>query len=98
MKPIFDYLFSGLVLNDSAINEDVKNLMFEEKKEINEINTNNNIDENRYDNWIEGIINIAFSEINKCIVLFNSEINYPIDVFIDDKKISIKKIGNNWMI
>ena len=45
----------------------------------------------KHKNSIKGILYIIPSEINENIVLFNSEINCKIDIYINNKKIKISK-------
>ena len=73
---------------------DLADLIFE-KKESNEINTNNIIDEMLQDNWIEGILDIKLYDYKDIIVLFQTEIDYLIDVVINNQKVKRKKLGNN---
>ena len=76
---------------------DLADLIFEEK-ESNEIDTNNITDEIPQDNWIEGILDIKLYDYKDIIVLFQTEIDYLIDVVINNQKVKIKKLGNNWII
>ena len=56
-------------------------------------NTNNKLEDK---NKIKGIIEININDINKNIILFNTEINRNIDVYINQEKINIIKENNKW--
>ena len=60
------------------------------------LNSDNNSNEMKNKNIIKGIIEISTNDINKNILLFNTEINKDIDVYIDKEKINIIKENNKW--
>ena len=76
------------------VNEDI-NKNNEKIKNLIKDNTFTKYNENK--NIIRGIINITSNEINKEIVLFNTDINNNIDVSINNQKVKVikeKKNGN----
>jgi surface protein len=81
----------NIILN--TINEDIKK---NNEKLEKLLNSDNNSNEMKNKNIIKGIIEISTSDINKNIVLFNTEINKDIDVYIDKEKINIIKENNTW--
>ena len=82
-------------INNASINNNANN-------SINQINNSliliNNYDYFENKNFIEGILEIRFDELNENIFLFKSRINEGIDVFIDKQKIKMIKDGNKWKI
>ena len=64
--------------------------------ELNDSLNKNNIISN--DNKISGVLFIGLKEINDDIYLFKTEISHGIDVYINNKKINLKKKGNEWKI
>ena len=81
----------NLILN--IINEDINKNNNKLKNILND-NILNDINENK--NIIRGIIDINSYEINNNIILFNTDNNNDIDVFINNKKINIIKDNNKW--
>ena len=81
----------NLLLNN--VNEDI-NKNNEKIKNIIKDNSFNNYFKNK--NIIRGSIYINPYEINKDIVLFNTNINNKIDVYINNKKIDIIKDNKKW--
>ena len=79
----------NLILN--SINEDIKK---NNDKIKNLLKDNNIIDNNK--NIIRGLIDINSYEINNDIILFNTDNNNDIDVYINNKKINIIKENNKW--
>ena len=59
-------------------------------------NINNNDYQNK--NVIKGILDIKSNEINNKIILFNSDINNGIDVYLNNKKINMIKEDKKWII
>ena len=57
---------------------------------------NNNDYQNK--NVIKGILDIKSNEINNKIILFNSDINNGIDVYLNNKKINMIKEDKKWII
>jgi len=47
---------------------------------------------------IKGALDIKLSEIDKNIILFNTDLNDGIDVYLNNKKIEMIKNNNNWII
>ena len=79
----------NILLN--SINEDIKK---NNDKIKNLLKDNNIIDNNK--NIIRGLIDINSYEINNDIILFNTDNNNDIDVYINNKKINIIKENNKW--
>jgi len=80
----------NIIIN--SINEDIKKNNEKLEKLLNYDNNNELINKN----IIKGIIEINTNDINKNIVLFNTDINRQIDVYIDKKKINAIKEDNKW--
>ena len=59
-------------------------------------NDNNNDYQNK--NVIKGILDIKSNEINNKIILFKSDINNGIDVYMNNKKINMIKEDKKWII
>ena len=76
----------NLLLNN--VNEDI-NKNNEKIKNLIKVNTFKNQQQNK--NIIRGSICISINEINKDIVLFNTNTNDNIDVYINNQKIKVKK-------
>ena len=49
-------------------------------------------------NVIKGILGIKSNEINNKIILFNSDINNEIDIYLNNKKINMIKEDKKWII
>ena len=81
----------NIILN--SINEDINKNNNKLKNILND-NINNHFNNNK--NIIRGIIDINSYEINNNIILFNTDNNNDIDVFINNKKINIIKDNNKW--
>ena len=104
----FIYLYGGGQVNFELTFEEQANQIDKEnnkmkilvyENENNEkleklLNSDNNSNEMKNKNIIKGIIEISTNDINKNIVLFNTEINKDIDVYIDKEKINIIKENN----
>ena len=93
------------VLNNSLIDNGISNINSINNSINVDISNNsiyNNIANNLTDftnkNMITGIIDIKSSEINNYILLFKSNINNGIDVYLNDTKINMKKVENQWKI
>jgi len=104
-EPLLDFLFEGFDYTQYSINKNLINFDFDEienqeKKDniSNEKEINDNINDIQQENWIEGILDIKLNEINKYLVLFKTEMNYDVDIYINDKKIPKIKFRNNWVI
>ena len=82
---------ANLLLNN--VNEDI-NKNNEKIKNLIKDNTFTNYYENK--NVIRGTINISSNEINKLILLFNTDINNNIDVNINNKKVNVIKENDEW--
>ena len=67
-------------------NEKIKNLI--KDNPFTKYNGNKNV--------IRGTINITSNEVNKDIVLFNTDINNNIDVNINNQKVNVIKDNNKW--
>ena len=81
----------NVILN--TINEDIK----KNNEKLDNLFDDNIIqDNNQKENMIKGIIDIAQNDINKDIVLFNTDIKNKIDVYINNEKINIIKDKNKW--
>ena len=74
---------------------------------INQSNIFNENFENNYENLdyeiekknlMKGMLYIKLNEINNNIILFNSDRNYLMDVYVNDNNINLKKYNNNWII
>ena len=59
-------------------------------------NVNNNDYQNK--NVIKGILDIKSDEINNKIILFNSDINNGINIYLNNKKINMIKEDKKWII
>ena len=75
------------------VNEDI-NKNNEKIKNLIKDNTFTKYNENK--NLIRGLIYISSNEINKDIVLFNTDINNNIDVSINNQKVNVIKENNEW--
>ena len=77
----------------SNINEEIN----KNKEKINNLVNNlfKNVEIQK--NFITGVLVINRNEINKNIILFNTDINNDIDTYINDEKIKIIKDNNRWM-
>ena len=75
-------------------NNKMKILVYENENNEKLLNSDNNSNEMKNKNIIKSIIEISTNDINKNIVLFNTEINKDIDVYIDKEKINIIKENN----
>ena len=73
----------------NSINEDIKKNNEKLEKILN--NNSNNNDEFQNKNIIKGIIEINSNDINKNIILFNTEMNKNIDIYINNWKINVIK-------
>ena len=82
---------ANLLLNN--VNEDI-NKNNEKIKNLIKDNTFTKYNENK--NIIRGTINITSNEINKDIVLFNTDINNNIDVSINNQKVNVAKENDQW--
>ena len=71
-------------------NEKIQKLLDEHK------NINNNDYQNK--NLIKGKLEIKSNEINNKIILFNSDNNNEIDVYLNNKKINMIKESKKWII
>ena len=79
----------NIILN--TINEDIK----KNNEKLKNI-LNDNIIKIENKNIIRGLIDINSYEINKNIILFNTNINNNIDVYLNNKRINVIKENNNW--
>ena len=68
---------------------------FGEEKIPNFSKKNININDYQNKNVIKGILDIKSNEINNKIILFNSDINNGIDVYMNNKKINMIKEDKN---
>ena len=95
------------IINNSIIdiiNNQLKNINVILNSINEDINKNNNklkniLNDNIYTNnknIIRGMIDINSYEINNNIILFNTDNNNDIDVFINNKKVNIMKDNNKW--
>ena len=80
-----------------TINEDINKNNKKLEKLLSEYknNINNNF---QGKNVINGILDIKSNEINNKIILFNSDINNEIDVYLNNKKINMIKENKKWII
>ena len=81
----------NVILNN--INDDIK------KNNVRLENLIDNIivkDVNKNKNIIKGILDIDFNDINKNILLFKTNINNNIDIYINNEKINVIKDNNKW--
>ena len=74
------------IIGINKISEKIKNLIKD--------NTFTNYQQNK--NVIRGLIYINTTDINKDIVLFNTDANNDIDVFINNQKINVIKDAEKW--
>ena len=74
----------NIILN--TINEDISKNIIKLKNLLNE-----NKNEKIYKNIIDGMLNIQPNEINTDIILFNTDINDKIEVYLNNKKINMIK-------
>jgi surface protein len=81
----------NLLLNN--VNDDF-NKISEKIKNLIKDNTFTNYQQNK--NVIRGLIYINTTDINKDIVLFNTDANNDIDVFINNQKINVIKDTKKW--
>ena len=81
----------NLLLNN--VNEDISKNN-EKIKNLIKDNPVTNYKENK--NIIRGTINISSNEINKDIVLFNTDINKHLDVSINNQKVNVIKENSQW--
>ena len=81
----------NLLLNN--VNDDF-NKISEKIKNLIKDNTCTNYQQNK--NIIRGLIYINTTDINKDIVLFNTDANNDIDVFINNQKINVIKDTKKW--
>ena len=81
----------NLLLNN--VNDDF-NKISEKIKNLIKDNTCTNYQQNK--NVIRGLIYINTTDINKDIVLFNTDANNDIDVFINNQKINVIKDTKKW--
>ena len=94
---IFNNCISILIISENNSKINIKNIdhnqiLFHDNSE----NTYNKISL-KHKNIIEGEFYIKIDENNTTIALFNSKINYGIDVLINDKKINMFKNGNKFL-
>ena len=73
----------------SSINN-IKNKLDGIKSFIKNNNSNKNV--------IKGTLDITMNEVNNKILLFNSDINGGIDVYLNNEKINLIKNNNQWLI
>ena len=89
----------NLLIN--TINEDIKKNIDKIKNLLNDsnilINQNNN-NEFQNKNVIAGVLEVKLNEINNNIILFNTDINDGIDVYLNNNKINMIKDNNTWKI
>ena len=77
----------------NTVNENIKKSN-EKLEKI--LNYNDNNDEFKNKNIIKGIIEINSNDINKNIVLFYTEMNRNIDIYINNEKIDVIKEKKKW--
>ena len=105
IKLMIDNLIKNSVINE--MNIQLKNINIVLKNVNEDINTNNEkiknlIKDNTFNNYnenkniIRSSIYINSNEINKDIVLFNTDINNKIDVNINNQKVNVIKDNNKW--
>ena len=63
-------------------------------EQINNLFNGNNSNKN----VIKGTLDITMNEVNNKILLFNSDINGGIDVYLNNEKINLIKNNNQWLI
>ena len=93
------------------INDKINNLLRDNGENFDNLeNNNNNIvtnmtnntinlrDVQNNNNKIKGILDIKSNEINNEIILFNTDINNRIDVYLNNQIINMKKENNKWFI
>ncbi len=68
-----------------TINEDIKKSVEKLNQLLKE--SLNNINSTKNKNIIKGVLDIKVNEINNSIILFNTDINYEIDVYLNNKKL-----------
>ena len=105
IKTIIDNAISNSLIEENDIQLKNINLLLNNVNE--DLNKNNekitniikdNTSDNNYKNKniIRGLLYINTYEINKDIVLFNTDMNNNIDVYINNKKVDIIKDDNEW--
>ena len=80
----------------NTINEDINKNVGKLKNLLNENLDNTSITKTK--NIIEGELEIKLNEINNNIILFNTDMNEEIDVYINNRKINMIKDGTKWKI
>ena len=81
--------------------ETLKNII-KDKDIINKkIDNNETMNLNDFQNKsvISGILDVDFNDIENGIILFNSDYDYDMDFYLEDKKVSLEKdFDNNWRL
>ena len=94
MNPVIIQLKNiNFILN--SINESIQKNNEQLKNLFDDVDYNN-IEKFTNKNYIKGLLEIKSKEINKNIILFNSDINNSIDVYINKEKVNMTKINNKW--
>ena len=81
--------------------ETLKNII-KDKDIINKKVDNNetmNLNDFQNKSVISGILDVDFNDIENGIILFNSDYDYDMDFYLEDKKVSLEKdFDNNWRL
>ena len=81
--------------------ETLKNII-KDKNIINKKVDNNetmNLNDFQNKSVISGILDVDFNDIENGIILFNSDYDYDMDFYLEDKKVSLEKdFDNNWRL
>ena len=92
----------------NSINEEIKTNIetlkniIKDKDIINKKVDNNetmNLNDFQNKSVISGILDVDFNDIENGIILFNSDYDYDMDFYLEDKKVSLEKdFDNNWRL
>ena len=92
----------------NSINEEIKTNIetlkniIQDKDIINKKVDNNetmNLNDFQNKSVISGILDVDFNDIENGIILFNSDYDYDMDFYLEDKKVSLEKdFDNNWRL
>ena len=92
----------------NSINEEIKTNIetlkniIQDKDIINKKVDNNetmNLNDFQDKSVISGILDVDFNDIENGIILFNSDYDYDMDFYLEDKKVSLEKdFDNNWRL
>ena len=75
----------------STINTNINNMLLDENAPIISNNSQNK-------NIIKGVIELESNDINNSVILFKSDYNYEIDLYLNNKKAKMIKDNGSWKI